>query len=572
MFYIKSDQRKTRNEINSKMSMQCVGILLFLIFQMLPLESASQRIESSSSEGSILPQRNRPVLEARILRESESMSFYPGSHFSFSIFVKNTGSSIAKHCYVKFEASDPALVVDDISIDMFDLMPGDSIVTKVRGEVRGNASLGPIYLTMAIEEANGFDLFPLRNVVFRVEEAPEFEVIVSDVAMIDQRGIGYFEQFEDVRLFFRVQNCSQNSFSNVNAQIQLHPGVLERQLNPNFSLGTLEPGEFKDLNAVVSTGIMSENISLDIALQYDQFSYTQDFVFEFRQDYKHPDKMYEQEGCNRFLSSISSDSDSIYKLPPKSPNVERYALVIPVVNYYSLDNLDYAAADGQAFIDLLTQQLGYPRSNVFALLNLFDNELRDLDTRNDLAEIMRRWRRSRSEIKELTFYFIGYGSLDMFNGDVFLLPTNFTYNVFESRVNINDVYQKLEQWRVEYDFKSVKAFFNIHFVEQSPTGNKKANEFSFVKLQNDLPEITSFWSASHKQSSYPSQNGLITLFTEQLIQGLKGGADYNKSGRIKAIDLYRFLTDEFSGVPAQVWDAHQSFSVPMFFGNNADVY
>lgn len=549
-------------------------ILLVLLLLLFSAGSFAQWSESRSVAGPIVPSLKRPVLEARILpAEDRQQLFFPGMRFDLEVLVINTGTDRARNCWIKLQPDSPSLVVREQEIDVFSLDPGDTLRKKIPMQIRQNANPGLVSLTLFIEEANGFDMFPPRFLSLQVLEGPDIEVAVTDLAIRDQRGIGYFEQFEDVQLFFRVQNCANRTFSDVNAQIELHPGVFARQLNPNFAIGSLQPRESRDISATVSTGMMSENISLNVNLQYGETHFKQPMVLEFRKDYKNPEELLE-DGCSQFFPALlqaEEQQNQVKVLEALPLQNNRFAVIVPIQNYFGRQDLDYAGSDAQAMIDLLTQQLGYSRENIWVMLNAFHNSLENLDSSTDLDALKRAWRRVRVP-KELVFYFIGFGSTDSFNGDIYLLPTNFTTNVPQSRININAVYEVLQRWKAEYDFQKVTAIFNIHFNEFTTTGAKKDNEFSYVFIQQNIPGITSIIASSPMQRASFTEGEQISPLMKYMTRGLHGEADLNNDGRIYAYELYRYLADEFIGIPSYFWQSQNTFKVPLFFGQDVPLY
>ena len=199
------------------------------------------------------------------------------------------------------------------------------------------------------------------------------------------------------------------------------------------------------------------------------------------------------------------------------------------------------------------------------------HELRDLGNHPSLTNHFRNWRR-KVPGKELTFYFVGYGSTDLFNGDVFLLPSNFTTSSYRTRVNLNEMYDFLNNVKRRYDFNKISAYFNIIYAEKSLTGNKKDDEFSYVSLQKNYPGITTLKASSHHHSSHALKDGDLTLFTSLFMQAMKGAADLNNDGRITSFELYRYISDEFQGLPAHAREKYDTYSVPLFFGEDIFIY
>lgn len=535
----------------------------------------AQWVEGRTSDGFILPDFKRPVIEARILNEGGSSAkvFYPGITRNINIHIENTGSKRAENCRASIESESPYLRIRTMELSSFSLEPGESKRISVRVEVLTEAPVGSELISVIVDEENGYNMFPARNLNIYIEESPEYELVVTDMAIRDQWGMSYFEQFQDVEIFFRIQNCSFETYDDVKAQIKLHHSLSAKQVNPNYSLGTLKPGEYKDIRAVVQTTFASTNISLDIHMQYDDKTAEQNMVLEYRITYKKPDEMTE-EGCSQFVPALTdqvADDSKNQLFSPLERLAGKYAIVIGNQNYFTLDNLEVASNDAREFANFLINYLGYEPGNIVLIPDILMHNLRDLDSHHALANLKRSIRR-RMPDKELTFYYVGYGSVDLYHGDVYLLPSNFTPVTFTTRININEIYDFLNQWKNRYNFSKVSAYFNIIYAEKSLTGNKKDDEFSYVSLQKNYPGITTLKASSHHHSSHALKDGELTLFTSLFMQAMKGAADLNNDGRITSFELYRYISDEFQGLPAHAREKYDTYSVPVFFGEDIIIY
>ena len=534
----------------------------------------AQWVEKRTTQGFILPDQKRPVLEASILNGQGALSstVYPGINRTLEVLIKNTGDKTANNCRIKVHSDSPDILIQMADIEPFSIKPKETLNIKIPIYVISNATEGPVMLTLTVEEENGFHMFPDRIVNLFIEERPEFELIISDIAVRDQLGFGYFQQFQNVELFFRVQNCSQQAISNINARIELSPDLQARRLNPVFNLGTLQSGEYRDISAVVQSSWESENISLDLLVDYNEKTEKHSVTLDFLTDYKTPDQLI-KDGCDEFISFLSEANDTTrnLSLPALEHQDNRFAIVIGVENYVQMENLDGAIADAREFTDFLINHMGYRPGNVLLFTDILGNNLRNLDQNPVMSNMQRNWRR-RIPDKEFTFYFIGYGAADNYNGDIYLLPRDYSKIFFSSRVNITEIYEVLNNWKNRYDFRKVTAYFNIFYQEKSITGNKKDNQFSHIVMQRKLQGISTIMASSHHQSAFMDQENNISIFTKMLMNGLKGAADLDGNGRVSAFEIYRFLTDEIEGIPAKTNKLFDTFSVPVLFGQDIIIY
>lgn len=549
-------------------------LLVFIFVMPVKNHLYAQWVEKRTSQGFILPDQRRPVIEALILNGQGNFTstVYPGINRTLEVVIKNTGDKIANNCRIKVHSDSPDILIQMADIDPFSISPQQTLNIKIPFIVASNATEGPVMLTLTVEEENGFHMFPDRIVNLFIEERPDFELIISDIAVRDQLGVGYFQHFQNVELFFRVQNCAQQAISNINARIELSPDLQARRLNPAFNLGTLQSGEYRDISAVVQSTLQSENISLDLLLDYNEKTEKHAVTLEFLTDYKTPEQLI-KDGCNEFISFLSEGKDTTgnLSLPALEHQDNRFAIVIGIENYALLDNLDGALADAREFADFLINHMGYKPGNVLFFTDNLGNNLRHLDQHPVMSNMQRNWRR-RIPDKEFTFYFIGYGATDNYNGDIYLLPRDYSKIFFSSRVNITEIYEVLNNWKSRYDFRKVTAFFNIFYQEKSITGNKKDNQFSHIEMQRKLQGITTIMASSHHQSAFMDQENNISIFTKMLIKGLEGAADLDGNGRVSAFEIYRFLSDELEGIPARTNKLFDTFSVPVLFGQDIIIY
>lgn len=553
------------------------NLILILILITPMAKGYTQGVSGLSEGGFIIPDHHRPVLELKVLHQhSKDLVVFPGATIELTLKITNVGKETARGCQLSTETQSFSLVLYGLSDEAFDVKPGETLTFQIEVEFSENHVLGWTHISFMIDEVNGYDLFPERIVNFRVESAPEVEVVVSDYAIRDQRGVGYFEQFEDVRLFLRIHNCSHLDFQNVQARIEFSPDVNVKQLNPNFQLGSLQSGEFKDINAMVSTTVMSDNLSFTVFIDFDDRSIEQSISLEYRMDYKNPDNLND-EGCSEALILAAQSKEAkiqeedIHNYPPLNKDPGKFAVVIPMNHYFLLDNPDYGQVEVDYFINLLTERMGYKLENIAALLNVMDVDLQSLDKHMQLTSFQQKWRRTKGQ-KELTFYYIGFGSVDKHNGEVYVLPSNFNPDLSIGRVNVSLIYEVLGKWKSQYNFNKVTAFFNMYYIEKSPSGTVSDNQYSYVAMQADLPGITSIISGSHNHEQSIPEEESVGHFNKMIGKAFSGYADYNNDGSIRAFELYRFIADELTGIPSRAWTERQSFMVPIFWGQDVVLY
>ncbi len=548
--------------------------MLFTLFLLsIPHLGHTQWAQSSSEPGKIIPEKTRPVLDAKIYYPDGDLPvLFPGVSFSLDILVKNTGSQTAEQCWVKVESDSPFLLVQSQALDMFTLQPGDSVIQSIPLEVRSSAPIGYIHAKVIVEENNGYHLFPSRNLSFYIEEVPDMDVVVSDVAVRDQTGVGYFEQFEDVEFYFRIKNCGHQAQSNINAKLHFDDHVVEKRVNPNYLIGELQPGDYRDISAVVSPGFTSENVAVHVEIDFGSNTTLQPFLFAFREDYKGPDML--SEDCTQVLLSIDPEEDqesAAEEIEPQAHSANKYAIILINKDYFTLDEISNSITDADSIANLFSSQMGYLRQHVVPVVNTFHSDLHDFENMHQLENLKRAWSRARGE-KELTFYYSGYGSVDFFSGELYVLPINFVPSTFQSRFNIMGIFEAFEKWKEEYNITRVTSYFNISFADKSLHGDMGCNQFRLVRWHEQTPGYSTFLTSSFKNILPTEVGANLSFFTELFTNGMKGAADYNGDKIIMASDFHRFLSDELSGIPAKAWSKGRVFRTPVFLGDDVPLY
>ncbi len=535
---------------------------------------AQRTISGISDKGLLHPEESAPRLEARVTSmHNNTNTLTRGALAELDIMVYNKGNAPARECMIIL-TSDSRYIRPIRETGFFNVQPGDSLSIKLSFAVSQYIDPMPVRINVEIEELHGYNLYPPRIVNYIIQDKPEHELTVVDVGVQDRLGLGYFDKFEDVGLFFRVQNCSPSPIDNIVAYIDLDEGTIPISVNPELKIGRLKPGETYDIFAGVETGISANNIGVHLNLESDQTRFAQNFVFEFMGSYKTPEKMV-SEGCEDFHPQVSAGFTDLFEnrlLPPKPPQDDKIAIIISNGQSMSLNSLDYANNDANAFHQTLVSHMGYRKENIFRFNNLLYQPMINLFELNgtEFNQLRRAFRQSRREI-ELTIYYVGHGAADLFNGEIYLLPWQFNIYVPTERYSLMTMFENLRIWKDNYNIKKINTYLNINYVLQSHIGHDNEHKFKIAEFHKNNGGFSTIISNAVNHMSNHHGNSIST-FTTFLLEGLNGRADINQDQRISAEELYRFLSDEFLGLPSIAWGSQRTFQVPVFLGEDAVLY
>ncbi len=552
--------------------------IFFLCYMLVAINGYlfGQRTISESTEAGMLHLlTQRPILEVKLVDMGETTNIlFERATTYLDFMVVNNGNSVAEQCWLSIRAEPRSLIIYDDQLNSFNIFPGDTIYKRVKVEVRENISNETVRVIIDVEENSGFNMYPSRIVNFFIEDKPDFDIAVVDVATIDQNRIGYFDVFQNVDLFFRLQNCGNVPFDDVSVNFQTLGRTNIVSGNPNRVVGRMEVGETRDIQIQINTGMGAENVSIRLNINADDSSFSEEFRFEFLADYKPPQDMID-DGCEDYMPTISanlSDQLDFELLPSKPENDNRIAIIVANQNYFSLDPLDYALPDAEHVYDLFHRHMGYSRQNIFYFPNLLHNQFVDLFELNgvDFNMLRRRITRGREQ-RDVTIFYVGYGAADLVNGEIYLLPIDYIKYGFHNKYPLSKAFEQLKEIKESNPIVNITSILNIRYVEWSNTGNNNELNFKIREFHNEEPGFSTFVSSPVFQQSQLMVDDK-SLFTEVFVQGLEGLADFYDDGMITALLLMRLLQDEIIGVPGRTWLNNQFFQVPLFFGEDRVMY
>ncbi len=238
--------------------------------------------------------------------------------------------------------------------------------------------------------------------------------------------------------------------------------------------------------------------------------------------------------------------------PAPSANAQHWAVVIGVSTYADsrIPTLRYAAADAQAFYDWLVSATGgrYAPAHVRLLLN-------ENATAANIKESLFSWLKQAIEEDVVVIYFAGHGSPDSPDTpqNLYLLPHDSRYDAISST--------GFPMWDVETALKRfVKAKRVVVVADACHSGGVGAGFDVARRAVGEQPNrisaalqglasvgdgIAVLSASDDRQQSVEGAKfgGGHGVFTHYVLEGLKGGADYNHDGVVTLGELIPYLSE-----------------------------
>ncbi len=545
-------------------------IPFFLALLLISHWCSGQRSASGDSEeGHLIHKLKNPLLELRLIESEENTNvLFPGSTLTLHLEITNTGTATAKKCILNVDYDNDQLEIE-FDKGSFDLEPGKAATVKMKLRAGVGLPAKPISIALGIDELNGYNLFPNRRMNFFVTDQPEQNLTVIDLAVEDQMGFSFFDKFDEITVFFRVQNCSSVEQTNVIASTDFHEGTLDENFNTELHIGSLSPGETFDVFGSVSSGVAAENIGLHIKLNSDQSSFSQSFYFEFNQEYKTSNEMF-TDGCGQIHPQISLEFDTYSeykKLEAKQVNTNKIAIIVVNESYTSFDN-PYYSSEIEAVAENLETHQGYHPDNIHVFENLNNETLSSLLTLSGREyRPIRRAIRASDPSSAFSFFFFGLGAADLHHNELYFLPVNYNKTTASNKYKISTIVHKLNELKDDNDLISVVSFFNIDYAVTSDYGFFDHQLSELYQIHEEKQGLVTFFSNAPTHSNLSTETN-ISLFTDFYLEGIKGRADINNRDQITTDNLLYLITDEFIGIPAYSRQQKGIPQVPFYFGNN----
>jgi hypothetical protein len=396
---------------------------------------------------------------------------------------------------------------------------------------------------------------------------------LSGVRADDQSGDGRISAREMVEVTARVWNAGTGVARDVKAALETGEDTfLIADSARELTLGTMAPGDHRDLSFVFYTNTKARDVRVVIALTEAtaHFGATLTVPFAIDRPTTQTLDVTVAEPTHRDSSPPPPAAllDDVERDIPRSaePNGDAIAVVIGVERYASLPSARFAAGDAQLFHRYAAATLGvtddqnhmYVRTDADAT----GNEFRKLF--GDDGWLARRVQPTT----DLYVYFSGHGAPDVKTRAPYLLPTDADASYpRETGYALAQLYQQLARLNV----RSVTVFLDACFTGATRTSGTLFNGARPIVISIEHPAllrdnfaVIAASGGDEIASDYPSKrHGLFTYFA---LLGLRGAADADSNRVVTVAELERYLSTSVPGVAASL-DREQT---PVVIARNKD--
>jgi hypothetical protein len=449
-----------------------------------------------------------------------------------------------------------------------DLKAAESIATET------------VSLTVGIKEANGFDPAPMK-ISFRTKGFDPPKIVVADLGISDQKGIGRVEPMGIVELTVRVQNIGHGDARDVTADVQLGQNVfIAGDSVTHFDLGRIPSGKFKDFKFMFYTNNRIENgekipITVNFSEARPRFNTSQPLALVMNAPQKKIEEIVvkgeetERKADIALAGGLSVDVDMNIPEGQKAGK-DDVAVVIGNRNYAASGspNVEYASRDARIMKEYLVRTLGYDPENIIyaedATLSKF-NEI--FGTERDHKGKLFKW--VKQGVSRVFVYYVGHGAPDLESTEAYFMPVDATPDYIKSNgYRLQTFYDNLSKVPARKMTVVLDACFSgssekgLLFKNISPAMVKVKKEFrgpaNAVVITSAAVDQVSTWYPEKKHS----------LFTYYFLKGLSGEADTNKDGKITVGKMQRYLKENVPYMAQRLSGKEQQ---PVVMGNEDDV-
>lgn len=245
---------------------------------------------------------------------------------------------------------------------------------------------------------------------------------------------------------------------------------------------------------------------------------------------------------NALVSPAATTTAAV--LPPAgavvaAPQPTSYALVIGISEYRDIPGAPGAAADAQAFAQVLSKTYSISPSKMKVLVN-------ERATRTDINKQLRWIHDVAPAGSRIYFFFSGHGSPNTSTGSPYLVPHDGDPSYLEeSGVKLDDALARLSSSKA----KEVFAFTDACY---SGAGGrsvlpKGARPLTKVAAPKSKAKVTLLSASSGSEISGPDASGTKGLFTSYLVEALSTGrADMDGDGQISLNELHTWVKPRVS--------------------------
>ncbi len=500
-----------------------------------------------------------PVLSAILeFAEASGNGYLDGDEAGeLRLIVKNEGKGLAHRVQYKISPKsinhlsfNPEEVIGDISAGKIHI---HTIPIKAAKDIASQK----VSMNITFIEANGFEPPPVK-LTFSTREFVPPVLTIADVGVDDASRNRIIEQGEVADITARIQNIGNGPARDVQAAVHTGSNVfLTNDSQTQFTLGTLEPGEFGDIFFTIYTNRRATGLPIYVDLTEHYGLYGKSGI-DLPLAFNLPTHEIEElivEGIESIPPGFEDDSRlsvdvdvDIPKTQMHNPDAVAVVIGISDYQYAGVPKVEYAKRDAAVMRQYLIEVLGYDKSNI---LPRDPGRVMTAGTMKTLIrqELPGYIKHGKSDV---FVYFSGHGAPNISNRQAYLVPSDCDPNFVndDNAYSLTEFYEDLSRLKS----KNTTVVLDACFSGISGGGEMLIRQASPIYISVENPLLAKrnaivFAAASADQVSnwYPEKrHGMFTYF---FLKGLQGAADLNNNKVLTVGELQSYLTDEDDGVP-----------------------
>lgn len=389
-----------------------------------------------------------------------------------------------------------------------------------------NTEDGVVEFSLEIEEPNGFGTDKIKmQVNSRKFMAPQVKV-VDYVLYSGTSAATNLELKKPFSLQVLVQNIGQGIAKDVEVNLELPENVFVTSGETYTKIGQLGPGEKKslDFEMIMNTKYIASALPINVKLNESlkKFSENWNKSFTLNQALAQQKIVIQSNKAEEYKIETASLRSDVDKDIPNGLqlNPKKYALIIGCEDYAkfqtNLDkevNVDFAANDALVFSEYAEKTLGYPKDQIYTLINPTTSQIKqNIDKLQKAIEI----EKGKAEI---IFYYSGHGLPEPNTQEPFLIPVDVNGNNPQDGVSLVDVYAKLSK------FPTAKATVILDACFSGGARNKELVALKGIKVRPKMDAVAGnlvvFASCKGTESSAVFKEKQHGYFTYFLLKNLK---------------------------------------------------
>ncbi|MFN3821590.1 MAG: caspase family protein, partial [bacterium] len=461
------------------------------------------------------------------------------------------------------------------------LSPGGSAKITIPLEGSLDLSDGEARVRLEVREGNGFDLSPPMEVAFKTRAFIPPLFVIRGVSIVeDATGNGVIDPGEQVKIEVRLANEGGRA-RQVTARAVFGENIFPVGALPSFNLGDMEPGSYRDLAVEFFTNRRATSVPLKLSVSEARKRFDRELPLNLELN-RTPEKPIEvvvsPVRSSPSISPVEEIGVDVEIGLPRAvkENRDGVGVVIGNSNYRKVNkdvpDVEFALRDAEWVRRYLVQVLGYREGTILYISDASFAQLQEVfgtrgDPRGRVSDLIKR------DQSDLFVYYSGHGAPSVEDKRGYLVPIDCHPRAVKMNgYSLDVLFENLGQ----VGARSVTIVIDACFSGLSGGGEMIIGEASPVGLVITDPTVrwrdgVLYTAGRGDQLASWYRDKRHGLFTYFFLKGLKGEADLDRDGVIRAGELALYLSDYTEGVPYWARRLHSRDQIPEFRGDSLRV-